>query len=275
MPPAYIFATFFFVLGAIVGSFLNVVVLRLGTGLAPTGRSHCFSCGKQLGVFDLIPIFSFLALGGRCRYCGAQISIQYPIVEALTAFTFLFIYLKFEPALFSPSIFIIGEVLLALIISSLLIAITAYDARHKIIPNSLVFWFIGLSAIVAFVRFGLEMPFQLQFFLILDLLAGPILFLFFYALWKISNGRWMGLGDGKLALGIGLSLGFVSGLSAFILGFWIGAVFGVSLMLISKVLPLVRLKGESIAVTMRTEIPFAPFLILGMAIVYFFGISVF
>ena len=84
----------------------------------------------------------------------------------------------------------------------------------------------------------------------------------------------MGLGDGKLALGIGLSLGFVFGLSAVMLGFWIGAVFGVSLMLISKVLPLVRLKGDSIAVTMRTEIPFAPFLVLGMAIVYFFGVNV-
>ncbi len=274
MHPAYIFAFLFFILGAIVGSFLNVVVLRLGTGLPPTGRSQCFSCGKRLGVFDLIPIFSFLALLGRCRYCGARISIQYPIVEALTAFTFLLIYLKFESAFFSPSIFIIGEVLLVLIISSLLIAITAYDVRHKIIPNSLVFWFIGLSAAVALGRLGAQAPFEFSSFLILDLLAGPILFLFFYALWKISKGRWMGLGDGKLALGIGLSLGFVSGLSATVVGFWIGAAFGVSLMLISKVLPLISLKGESIAVTMRTEIPFAPFLILGMAVVYFFGINV-
>ena len=165
--------------------------------------------------------------------------------------------------------------LLALTISSFLLAITVYDIRHKIIPNLLVFSFIILSAFVAFISYIAQIPSGLYASLILDLLAGPILFLFFYALWKISNGAWMGLGDGKLALGIGLSLGFVSGLSAVILGFWIGAFFGVSLMLISKVLPLVHLNGGSVAVTMRTEIPFAPFLILGMAIVYFWGVSVF
>ncbi len=275
MIPIYFFAIAFFILGTIVGSFLNVVVLRLGTGMSPTGRSRCFSCGKQLGVFDLVPILSFLALRGHCRYCGTRISFQYPIVEAISGFMFLLIYLKFEGVFYSPSFFVFGEMLVALIISSFLLAITVYDIIHKIIPNPLVFSFIGLSAFLAFIRYIVQMPSMSGISLTLDLLAGPILFLFFYALWKVSNGTWMGLGDGKLALGIGLSLGFVSGLSAVIIGFWIGAIFGVSLMLISKVLPLIRLNGGSIAVTMRTEIPFAPFLILGMAIVYFCDISIF
>ena len=275
MIPTYFFAAVFFIFGSIVGSFLNVIILRLGTGMAPTGRSQCFSCGKQLGALDLVPIFSFLVLRGRCRYCGTRISIQYPIVEILSGLVFLLIYFKFQSVFISPSFLAVGEMLFALTISSFLLAITVYDIRHKIIPNLLVFSFIILSAFVAFISYIAQIPSGLYTSLILDLLAGPILFLFFYALWKISNGAWMGLGDGKLALGIGLSLGFVSGLSAVILGFWIGAFFGVSLMLISKVLPLVHLNGGSVAVTMRTEIPFAPFLILGMAIVYFWGVSVF
>src|SRR3989344_367611 len=127
MIPTYFFAAVFFIFGSIVGSFLNVIILRLGTGMAPTGRSQCFSCGKQLGALDLVPIFSFLVLRGRCRYCGTRISIQYPIVEILSGLVFLLIYFKFQSVFISPSFLAVGEMLFALTISSFLLAITVYD----------------------------------------------------------------------------------------------------------------------------------------------------
>jgi leader peptidase (prepilin peptidase)/N-methyltransferase len=268
-------ALFFFILGAIAGSFLNVVIIRFGTGRTPSGRSHCLSCGKTLGVIDLIPILSFLALRGRCRSCGSLISIQYPIVEAATGLFFLLTYFKFEGSFQILSLFDCLKVALALFIEMVLIVIAGYDIRHKIIPDSLVYIFIISGLVIAFSRFMVGIQFGFDVFLLLDLLSGPLLFLFFYILWKISGGRWMGLGDAKLSLGIGLALGFLSGLSAIIFGFWIGAVVGILLIVFSKLLPPLRLKGSSIAVTMKTEIPFAPFLILGAAIAFFSGLNAF
>jgi prepilin signal peptidase PulO-like enzyme (type II secretory pathway) len=102
----------------------------------------------------------------------------------------------------------------------------------------------------------------------LTLLAGPVLFLPFFILWIVSNGRWIGLGDGKLALGFGWMLGLDYGLSAIVLAFWIGAV--VSIFLIARE----RLNLKKKQLTMKSEIPFAPYLILGYAIVYFLSIDV-
>src|ERR1700752_70221 len=89
-----------FVFGTIIGSFLNVVALRYNTGFSLGGRSRCFSCGKTLYWYKLIPLFSFLIQGGRCRKCHSQISIQYPLVEALTGLVFLGLFLKFQDSFF-------------------------------------------------------------------------------------------------------------------------------------------------------------------------------
>jgi leader peptidase (prepilin peptidase)/N-methyltransferase len=274
MPLSFIFliSVFVFCFGAIIGSFLNVVIFRLNTGRKPTGRSACLSCGKTLGVLELVPIVSYLALAGRCKKCGSHISIQYPIVEALTGLVFLLLFFTFKDALLAQSG--IGHLafVVSLILASLLIAIGVYDLRHKIIPDILVFLFIGFGACVAIARFILIS--QAGIFQYLDLAAGPLFFFFFYVLWRYSNGTWMGLGDGKLALGIGLCLGFTGGLSALILAFWSGAVVGLALIGIERVLPRISLKKGRNAITMRSEIPFAPFLILGMALVFLFHIHV-
>src|SRR3989344_4234135 len=99
--------TFFFVFGAIIGSFLNVIILRYNTGLSQknsigfSGRSHCFSCGKNIKWYDLVPVLSFLFLKGRCRHCKSKISIQYPLVEFITGILFLATFLKFFSSGFS------------------------------------------------------------------------------------------------------------------------------------------------------------------------------
>ncbi len=271
----YEIAAFFFALGAIIGSFLNVVIFRLGTGRGPVGRSRCLSCGHVLGMLELVPIVSFLALRGRCLKCQSHISIQYPLIETLTGVLFLGVYLKYRIFLETLSLVGMGEMFVALVATALCVIILAYDIRHKIIPNSVVFPLIGLGLGAALTRFYIAADVFISTQVLLDLFAGPFFFLFFYSLWKISDGTWMGFGDGKLALALGFFLGFFDGLSALLFAFWIGAIVGISLMIVSKVLPAIGFHRGGIAVTMKSEIPFAPFILLGAAIVFFCDINVF
>ncbi len=247
----------FFILGAIVGSFLNVVILRYNTGRSISGRSSCLSCGKKLFWYNLIPIISFLVQKGRCDNCKSAVAAQYPIVESVTAIIFSFI--GFSLVSGPISAFSLLYALYEAIIFALLIVISAYDIRHKIIPDGLVYFFIGLSALSLFGFFN-----ETRTFLFPHLFAGIGLAAFPTILWLVSRGRWMGLGDAKLLLGVGFILGPWLGISALVYAFWIGALF--SLFLLSA-------RGKE--VTMKSEIPFGPFIVLGMAIAYFFNLNLF
>ena len=132
-------AVIFGLFGLIIGSFLNVVILRRGA-CTVGGRSGCLSCGAPLRWFDLIPVVSWIALRGRCRSCGSRISIQYPLVEASSALLF---------ALIGASTLSIPMQIVSLIIVSLLILITAYDLRHTIIPDEWSYTFAILAFIAA------------------------------------------------------------------------------------------------------------------------------
>ena len=242
-----------FIFGTIVGSFLNVVVFRYNTGLSIIiGRSKCFSCGKNLQWYELVPLFSFLMLHGKCRNCKSKISYQYPIVECLTGIIFTLIFIKFNLSLLLP---------LYLLISSVLIAMSVYDFKHKIIPNGMVYTFSALSFAILFLVHPsgelLGLPISL------DLLAGPILFCFFAFFWLVSGGKWMGFGDAKLALGVGFLLGFSDGVFAIMLAFWIGAIVSLILILLQKINVL---KSK---LCFSSEIPFAPFIILAVFIQIF------
>lgn len=254
-----------FVFGAIIGSFLNVVVLRYKTGRSVGGRSFCFSCGKILTALELIPLFSFLFSFGKCRGCKSRISWQYPSVEFITGIVFLIIFLKV--ALFS-AFATLAALLFFWFVFSILIAISVYDLKHKIVPDLLVFIF-GASSLLWMI---LSHP--LDYFSttlgVFDLLSGPILFLPFFILWYVSDGAWMGLGDGKLAIGIGWSLGFVGGVSAVILGFWIAAFVAIILLAVQKVW---NKRGSNLSG--KSEIPFAPFLVLGMLLAFLFNPDLF
>ncbi|MEK7514693.1 MAG: prepilin peptidase [Patescibacteria group bacterium] len=246
-----------FILGSIVGSFLNVVILRYGGSLS--GRSHCPHCKRMLTTRDLVPIFSFLFLKGNCRTCKKKISTQYPLVEVLTGFVFTLIVFHFG---FSFEVF--SRILIHSIIWSILIVITVYDLRHLIIPDELAFLFALLSLIDVWLSGTSLLP---------HIFAGLVFFIPFWALWFFSKGRWMGLGDGKLAIGIGFLLGLNSGISALVLAVWIGAAVSLLTMFLQKYAS--KLLPTSASLTMKSEIPLGPFLILGVALVFFGGLAVY
>jgi len=255
---------FIFLLGTIIGSFLNVVIFRFNTGRTVVkGRSICMTCNRDLRWYELIPVFSFLIQSGKCRRCASTISHQYPLVELLTGLVFALVAFKFLPILYFSYWTFIFLVVLFVFIFSLLIVISVYDLRHKIIPDKLVFVFIFISFFSIFVNTsGFGPLFVLP--TLSSLIVGPILALPFVLLWLLSKGRLMGLGDGKLILGIGWMLGLSVGVFSLVLSFWIGTVVSLLLILLSK-----NKMG------MKTEIPFAPFLIISAFVTFLFGFNFF
>ena len=255
---------FVFLLGTVVGSFLNVVIYRFNTGKTIVkGRSICMTCNKNLRWYELIPVFSFLIQSGRCRRCASRISHQYPLVEVITGIVFALIAFKFLPILYISYWTYVLLVVFFVFIFSLLIVVSVYDLRHKIIPDKLVYTFISVSFLSMFINYsGIGSLFVLP--LPSAIIAGPLISLPFVLLWYFSRGKLMGLGDGKLIWGIGWMFGLASGLCVVVMSFWIGTVISLFLIFISKK-----------RVNMKTEIPFAPFLIISIFITFFFGLDIY
>jgi len=262
-----------FLMGVAIGSFLNVVVLRHEKEENITGRSHCMYCGKTLAWYELIPLFSYLKQLGRCRGCGHALSVQYPLVEFATGLLFVFVLKTLFGSVDSRVVVgftAVFEVVLHCAVWSLFVVITVYDLRTKLIPDVFSFTLAGVAFVLLFVNGGVvSLP------SVWNLLAGPLLFLPFYVLWKVSDGRWLGLGDGKLALGIGWFLGLSSGGTAVMLAFWIGAVVSVGIIVVQKLLEYTSAVTTGEHLTLKSEVPFGPFLVLGTLIVYFAHINLF
>ena len=251
----------FFIFGLIIGSFLNVVIIRFNTQRSFGGRSGCMSCMNTLSWYELIPVFSFLFLRGKCKNCKAGISIQYPIVEFLTGFIFAALFLKFQNLFFYNTTLIFSfTYAYYAVIFSLLLVIAVYDLKHKIIPDILVI-VLGILAFVGLFFFN-NLGFYPHIPSILELLSGLIVAFPFFLFWLVSSGKLMGLGDAKLALSFGWLFGLSHAFSGIIVGVWIGAIVGVILVIFSK-------KHK-----MTSEIPFAPFLVLGVVLA-FLGLSLF
>lgn len=255
---------FIFLLGTIIGSFLNVVIYRFNTGRTIVkGRSMCMSCGHSLSWYELIPVFSFLIQSGKCRTCANKISHQYPIVEILTGILFTLIANYFLPILYISVPYYVFLVTFFVFIFSLLMIISVYDIKHKVIPNKLVYAFIFISLISVFVnQTGMGSLFITPSYL--DLIAGPVFALPFALLWLFSKGRLIGLGDAKLILGIGWMLGMMKGLAAITLSFWLGSIVSLLIIILSR----------NKKINMHTEIPFAPFLIIGTLVTFLLGLDI-
>lgn len=255
---------FIFLLGTIIGSFLNVVIYRFNTGKSIVhGRSICMTCNHTLRWYELIPLFSFLIQSGKCRRCAGTISHQYPLVEFSTGVIFALTAFHFLPVLlFSQSSYIFLVSIFSFIFS-LLIVISVYDIRHKIIPDKLVYIYATVAFLSIFVNHTGIGPLFISPS-IMSIVSGPLFALPFAFLWLISKGKWMGLGDAKLILGIGWMLGPLSTLAMLTLSFWIGALTSLAIMFFSRH-----------KMNMKTEIPFAPFLIIATAIVFFCKLDIF
>jgi prepilin signal peptidase PulO-like enzyme (type II secretory pathway) len=244
-----------FVFGAVVGSFLNVVSLRFNTGLDLGGRSHCMSCGKTLSWKELIPIFSFVFQKGACRKCKSRISWQYPLVEFVSGAIFVLVFLRFPPTSAAATV----RTLIYLAETCLLLVIAAYDMKHMIIPDKFAYAFGAIALTSVFVG-GASLLHAPHLW---TLLAGPAIALPFALIWLVSRGRWMGLGDAKLSLGIGWLLGLSGAVNAVVLAFWIGAAVSLAWIVATKS----RFKPHK-------EVPLAPYLILGSYLVLLFGAKV-
>lgn len=262
--------------GTIVGSFLNVVVLRYNTGKSLGGRSGCFSCGKTLSWYELIPVVSFILQKGRCRKCSVAISPLYLGGEITAGITFGLIAARglFLGIDITTVSYLLGTFFLWIVFSFLLV-ILWYDFRHKIIPDFFSLLFGGGAFFSLFIieKSGFLMTaFTIPH--LWDFLAGIIVPLPFFLVWVLSKGRFIGLGDPKLMIGIGWLLGIAQGFSAVVLSFWIGAVFVIGIMLINVLFKkrLLRTGKKSI---MKTELAFAPFLILATLVTLVWNIHLF
>jgi leader peptidase (prepilin peptidase)/N-methyltransferase len=201
-----------FIIGLVIGSFLNVVIYRLPEGESVVfTRSHCSECGTELGVLDLIPVVSFLLIRGRCRYCGSKLSYQYPVVELLTGALFLIVFIKYY---FSIKFWIY------LLLISLLIAISFIDFKRQIIPNRITYLGIVIGLILSLLFDHITFIAALWGLLI------PSGFLLLIAI--ITKGG-MGVGDVKLAAMIGSYIGFKYTLIGIFIGSFIGSILGLSL----------------------------------------------
>ena len=239
--PPFLFPFLLFLLGAAVGSFLNVCIHRIPEGKSIVRPpSHCPSCGRAIRVHDKIPILSYLILRGRCRDCGWRIPIQYPLVESMGGLSLLALFLKFGWSLKVPIYFVF---------LSSLIVIAFIDARRGIIPDrvSLPILLIGL----------LLSPFHLGLWeaFLGAVTGGSLLFLIGTAYYHTTGREGMGGGDVKLLAMIGAFLGWKGALLSLFLGSLVGSMVGISMAL---------WKGGEIG---KTTVPFGPFLSLG-AVVY-------
>lgn len=265
MIPEWFFLVVTAIFGLVIGSFLNVVIYRFNTGRSLNSRSHCLSCGRQLDWYEMFPIFSFLFLRGRCRSCHSRIPWRYAVVEAITALLFVVVFIRFEAW---------SSVLFNAALVSVLVVILFYDYYHRIIPDrlSIAVAFIGVSLVI------LQNPILFDWRQWLEAVGGGLIaFAIYFSLWHFSEGRAMGLGDAKLAFGLGLAVGVGSLFSLVVWSFWLGALFGIGLMIVSLLSTKPGILARSIfvpRVNMKSEIPFAPFLIAAFIFVHLFGIEV-
>lgn len=242
----FVIVAFLLSVGLIVGSFLNVVVIRGERGESLGGRSRCRSCGRTLGVRDLIPIASYFLQRGACRGCGRRISLQYPAVEIGTALAFAAIAWYFLPLLFDE-----GGAISAIALLGLGLACVAFGAGLVILVSDLRFQIIPDGAVAALGLAGLIFSFS-RGTIMPDLAAALACTLFFFLLWFVSRGRWMGFGDVKLAAAASLIIGYPAALAAALFAFWLGGVVGVALLIFGRK-------------TLGSRIPFGPFILAGAA----------
>lgn len=233
---------FIFLIGLILGSFYNVVALRtLNGGSLSFPPSHCIKCKHRLSIADLFPVLSYLFLKGKCRYCGAPISRIYPIGELLTAVSYTLIIYQFGFSMMA---------LIQIVFITIMIWSTVTDLKETIVPDRFIV--IGLTLVLI-----LRAIYGVDFvhFIVSGIVSFGSLFLIFI----LSNGK-MGGADVKLYALIGLSIGWVDSLGSLFYASIIGLLF--------QIPSIVKSKGQ---IDREKEIPFVPFITLGVLCTYVFS----
>ncbi|RYL87540.1 prepilin peptidase [Sporolactobacillus sp. THM7-4] len=238
---AILISIYSFILGLVLGSFYNVVGLRVPEGQSVISPpSHCPSCGRRLTIPDLIPVFSYVFLRGRCRTCHQRISPVYPVVEASTGILFLFCFLHASS---------ISEIIAGWLLVSLLMIVLVTDLTRMLIPDKIVLFFS-----ILFFVFRVISPLHPWWDSLLGTAAG---FSLLAVIAIVSRGG-MGGGDVKLFAVMGLFVGTKVILLGFFLSAFYGAIFGIIGLLTGLI-------GR------RQPVPFVPFIVFGMMTAFFFG----
>lgn len=244
-----------FFYGASLGSFTQVLVTRLHVASVLNGRSKCLSCGESLKWFDLIPILSYLVLRGKCRTCKNSFGIEHLFVEILFGAVFVLVY---TGVLSGRGVTV--EAFFWLVFYSLVCislgAITMYDIRHKVVPGFFFVMFLLLSLLALVIRFVTEGGVYVFFAPIL--VALPFLLAFI-----VTKGKALGFGDILMYLAVGAFFGLEQGLAVLLLSVWIGGAVAL----------LLHVKNRK-TYSMKTALPFVPFITLAFFIVLFTDIDI-
>jgi prepilin signal peptidase PulO-like enzyme (type II secretory pathway) len=241
-----------FVFGLMIGSFLNCFIWRLHKNEGMWNRSYCPKCRQKIAWYDNIPLFSYLILRGCCRHCHKPISCQYPIVEFLTGVLFLFSF-WLNMQLLGDSYYLDYKFLVLILrdwfIISVMTIIFIYDLRWFLILDR-----VSLTSSLIIFGMNLYLGFSWQD-LVISGIIGSSFFLFQFI---VSRGTWIGGGDIRLGLLIGVSLAWPNSILAIFLAYMLGSVVGIALILGKK-------KG------MKSEVPLGTFLAVSTIITLFWG----
>lgn len=267
-----------FVYGTVVGSFLNVCIYRWPREESITNPpSHCPNCGARLKAFDLVPLFSFLFLGRKCRYCKTPITWRYFTIELVTGLVWVLTYLRFGWSI---------EFFAYVLFLSFLIVAFVVDLEQFIIPDqvSIIGVVLGLGKDIAHFAVGtpelirIPLPFTALKLPMLPSVVGAVLcggaflllaYVSFYAFKPKDPSDLdeyegaMGLGDVKLAAAIGAVLGAVPGFVSFLIAVMVGTVGGILILILQA-------KAGKRGMEWRTQIPFGPYMVAGTVVVMFF-----
>lgn len=247
---------FIFFFGSLIGSFLNVVILRLPLDQSLSGRSHCPVCKHVLGPIDLLPIFSYIFLLGRCRYCRAKISPRYLIIEAITGLLFAWAWLYIEPVN-GLSFIILAKYWLA---SAVLLVVFVIDLEHYLILDGVIF---PAAIVVALLNLAQDFAahnniWSWQSNFVSGALGVMAAVLPFFLLWSLSRGKWLGFGDVKLAILLGMILGWPVVLVGIFWGIILGGIISVFLLALTEK-------------NLKSKLPFGTFLAVGTIFALFYG----
>lgn len=243
-----------FIFGLIFGSFINALVWRIRKKKNWVNeRSICPNCKKELKPQHLVPVLSWLLLKGKCAYCKKPISWSYPAVELFTGLVFALSYLSWPDYLTGVDIIVF---VIWLIICVLLIALLVYDLQTKILPDGLVLCLTVLSVVLVLLQAYISKDWGM---LVSSAAGALVLSGIFWGLFQVSDGKWIGGGDVKVAVSLGLLAGSaVSSLLLLFIASLLGSFVGIPMLLAKRA-------------GMKTELPFGPFLIVATIIVFFYG----
>ncbi len=245
-----------FILGTLIGSFLNVVILRLPEERKLTGRSACMHCGHVLKPWELVPLFSYILLRGKCSSCKKRISPRYFTIEALTGLLFV---LGFT-VLFANNYIAYILYIKYLILACTLVVVFVIDFEHYLIFDSVIFPILAAMLVCSLCLDILShsLAINLSSYFVTSILGALAGSLPFFLIWYFSDGKWMGFGDVKLMLLLGGSLGLSLVPVVLLLAIMSGGIVSVYLLSFTKL-------------TLKSKVPFGTFLAASCLVTFLWG----